>query len=38
MSAVPVANVKRMTDIVHAEISGTKRLLSVFGEEENSEE
>ncbi|MBD5521639.1 MAG: PadR family transcriptional regulator [Lachnospiraceae bacterium] len=32
VSAFHVANVKRMIDIVNAEISGTKRLLSVFEE------
>ncbi len=38
VSAFHVANVKRMIDIVNAEISGTKRLLAVFEEENNSEE
>lgn len=33
-----VANLERMIDIVQAEISGTKRLLSVIREEENNEE
>lgn len=32
-----VANLERMIDIVQAEISGTKRLLSVIGEEKNNE-
>ncbi len=32
-----VANLERMIDIVHAEILGTKRLLSVIGEEKNNE-
>lgn len=38
VSAVHVANLRRMVDIVNAEISGTKRLLSVYQEEENYEE
>lgn len=33
-----VANLERMIDIVQAEISGTKRLLSVIGEGKNNEE
>lgn len=37
VSAFHVANVKRMIDIVNAEISGTKRLLSVFEEGKNNE-
>lgn len=32
-----VANLERMIDIVQAEISGTKRLLSVIEEEKNNE-
>lgn len=36
--AVHAANLKRMIDIVNAEISGTKRLLSVCGEERGYEE
>ena len=35
VSAIHVANLRRMTDIVNAEIAGTKRLLSVCGEERN---
>lgn len=38
VSAFHVANLKRMIDIVNAEISGTKRLLSVFEEEKSNEE
>lgn len=38
VSPFHVANLKRMIDIVNAEISGTKRLLSVFGEEKQNEE
>ena len=38
VSAFHVANLERMIDIVNAEILGTKRLLSVFKEEKNSEE
>ena len=38
VSAFHVANVKRMIDIVNAEISGTKRLLSACEEEKNNEE
>ena len=38
VSAFHVANLKRMIDIVNAEISGTKRLLSAFEEGENNEE
>lgn len=33
-----VANLERMTDIVQAEISGTKRLLSTAGEKKNNEQ
>ena len=36
--ATHAANLKRMIDIVNAEISGTKRLLSVCGEERRDEE
>lgn len=32
-----VANLEQMIDIVQAEISGTKRLLSVIEEEKNNE-
>ena len=38
VSAFHVANVKRMIDIVNAEIFGTKRLLSACEEEKNNEE
>ena len=38
VSALHVANLKRMIDIVNAEISGTKRLLSACEEGKNSEE
>lgn len=36
--ATHAANLKRMIDIVNAEISGTKRLLSVCGEERRDDE
>lgn len=38
VSAFHVANLERMIDIVNAEISGTKRLLSVFEEKNDNEE
>lgn len=38
VSAFHVANLNRMINIVNAEISGTKGLLSVFEEEEIDEE
>ena len=38
VSAIHVANLRRMTDIVNAEIAGTKKLLSVCGEERDHEE
>lgn len=37
VSASHVANLKRMIDLVNAEISGTKRLLSVCQEEKSNE-
>ena len=38
VSSFHAANLKRMIDIVNAEISGTKRLLSACGEGKNNEE
>lgn len=35
--AIHVANVRRMTDIVNAEITGTQRLLSVYREKKHAE-
>lgn len=35
--AIHVANVRRMTDIVNAEITGTQRLLSVYKEKNHAE-
>lgn len=35
--AIHVANVRRMTDIVNAEITGTQRLLSVYEEKNHAE-